>query len=216
MFENPRRAGKQKILVLKSCSEQTFSKNWRWVPLKVWCLSAQTRYSHSKTPKFTRNQYRRPDGVCGNPYISFFVTNNRLVPSPFGLKLSNCIGLDTDCFNPIYNWNCRFICYFNTSGYIILTLSQHCLKTVLQSQYCVNISSALCNHCLNIPTTLSWNGLNILPASILYMMVQEERLHKIILYSWRLSCSLIISLKFLFPSDEEIMGILLQDYFGSG
>ena len=43
MFENPRR-GRQarnftkngpKILDLKSSSEQIFSENWRWVPLKI-------------------------------------------------------------------------------------------------------------------------------------------------------------------------------------
>ena len=173
MFENPRR-GRQakhfrtnvpKILDLKSSSEQTFSKNWRWVPLKVWCLSAQTRYSHSKTPKFTRNQYRRRDSVCGNPYISFFVTKPTGT-QPFRFETKQLYRSRHWLFQS-HLQNCRFICYFNTSGYIILTLSQHCLKTVLQSQYCVNISSALSQHCLDIPTTLSWNCLDILPPSIL-------------------------------------------------
>ena len=131
---------------------------------KVWCLSAPTIYSHSKTPKFTRNQYRRPDGVYGNPYISFFVTNKLTGTLLFRFETKQ-LYRSRDWLFQSHLQNCRFICYFNASGYIILTLSQHCLKTVLQSQYCVNISSALCNHCLNIPTTLSWNGLNILPPS---------------------------------------------------
>ena len=61
MFENPRRRGRQarnfatnvpKILDLKSSSEQIFSKNCRWVPLKVLRSCLSVLYSQTLSRKF--------------------------------------------------------------------------------------------------------------------------------------------------------------------
>ena len=86
-FENPRR-GRQaryfttnvpKILDLKSSSEQLFSKNCRWVPLREWGGTAK----HSHAQKQLRRQLLRLiESVCspsstGFPKVKWRLANSR-------------------------------------------------------------------------------------------------------------------------------------------
>ena len=86
-FENPRR-GRQaryfttnvpKILDLKSSSEQLFSKNCRWVPLREWGGTAK----HSHAQKQLRRQLLRLiESVCspsstGFPNVKWRLANSR-------------------------------------------------------------------------------------------------------------------------------------------
>ena len=80
MFENPRR-GRQainfttnvpKILDLKSSSEQIFSENWRWVPLKDVVVNF---WNHSPWEQLKTYSYTIFPDSQGNKFIS-----NMLLP----------------------------------------------------------------------------------------------------------------------------------------